>query len=385
MRELWPLEPDALYLNHGTVGVTPKRVLAVQQAIRDEIERHPARFLLRELADLRMGPMRAPARMRVAAAQVAEFVGVPGDELMFVDNATTGVNAVLRSFDFDAGDEIVVTDHGYGAVNLTAAYVASRTGAVVRTATLPEPRWEADDIADTISGAFNEHTRLVVVDHVSAESAAIFPIRAIASRAHAVGAAVLVDGAHAPGMIPLDLDAFGVDWYVGNLHKWAMSPRSSAILWAAPERRASLHPTTISWGLGKGLDAEFDLVGTRDPSPWLASPAGIEFIRDLGFEAMCRYNHALVWSATRMMCDRWNVPLPGDESLFGNMVTIPLPERFGTTPQAGARLKDALLYEERIESRPFGWRGRVYLRLAAQVYNELADFERLAVALEKHL
>ena len=381
LQALWPLEPGVTYLNHGTVGVVPRQVLAAQQAIRDEIERHPARFLIRELADVGQFPMRKPPRMRVAAARVAEFVGASADDVAFVDNATTGCNSVLRSWPFASGDEILLTDQGYGAIAKTAQYVASRTGAVVRTVELPYPGTTPEAIAASIEAALTPRTKMLVIDHISAVSALILPVAAIAVACRKRGVVTLVDGAHALGALPLDIPALGVDFYTGNLHKWAMAPRSSAILWASPARRGDLHPTVISWGYGLGLGAEFDLTGTRDPSPWLASPAGIDFMRELGLDAMRAWNHRTVWDAARTFTERWQLAIPAPESMYGSMVTIPLPERFG--PEKAAGLKDALFDEEAIEAQVFAFRGRAWIRLAAQVYNEAADFEKLFAAIEK--
>ncbi len=269
--------------------------------------------------------MRVTPHMRVAAAAVAAFVGSRPEDLVFVDNATTGVNAVLRSLDFMPGDEIVVTDLTYGAVTRTAQYLARRTGAVVRSVELPGPPFDASEIADAIDAACTPRTRVLVADHLTSGSALILPVAEIAARARARGIAVLVDGAHAPAAIPLDIPSLGVDWYTGNLHKWAMAPRSSAFLWAPPARQKDLHPTVISWGLDQGFDAEFDLVGTRDPTPWLAAPAGIRFLESLGLDALRAWNHRLVWDATHMLSKRWHVPVPAAESMIGPMVTIQLP------------------------------------------------------------
>jgi isopenicillin-N epimerase len=378
------LDPDCVYLNHGTVGAPPRKVLAVQQAIRDEIERNPARFLIRELADVGEIVMSARPRMRQAAEAVASFLGARGDDLMFVDNATTGVSSVLRSIPFAAGDEIVITDHVYGAVGKAARFIAARCGAQVKPVDLPGPPYHGAGIVDAIEGALTPRTRLLIVDHVTSGTALIFPVREIVARAKARGIAVLVDGAHGPGAIDFDIPSLGADWYTGNLHKWAMAPRSSAILWVAPHRHAETHPAVLSWGLGNGLAAEFDLTGTRDPSVWLAAPAGIEFMRELGVEAMRAYNHALVWNGARMLCDRWGTQVPTDESLVGCMLTMPLPGRMGTTPEDATRLKDALLYRDNIEAQIHSRCGSMWMRLSAQVYNDDADLERLTAGIEKH-
>lgn len=382
MRAEWALDPGIIYLNHGTVGATPRRVLAAQAAIRDEIERQPARFLLRELADLKQIEMRVRPRLRVAADAVAEFLGARGEDLAFVDNATTGANAVLRSLRFEAGDEILVTDHNYGAVTNAARYVAERAGGRVVTAELPHPRWGAEAITAAIAGALTPRTRLAIVDHVTSPTALVLPVATIVARCHAAGVPVLVDGAHAPGAIALDVPALGADWYTGNLHKWAMAPRSCGVLWASPGRREGLHPTVISWGYERGFDAEFDWTGTRDPTPWLAAPEGIAFMRDLGLEAMRAWNHSLAWGSACLLAYRWGLELPQDETLVGAMASVPLPERFGTTAADAARLKDALLYEDGIEAQLQEFRGRVLWRISAQVYNDSADVRRAVRAIE---
>src|SRR5262245_42585220 len=377
------LDPAITYLNHGTVGVVPRRVQLAQQAIRDEIERQPARYVVRELADVGEFELRMPPRMRTAAAAVASFVGGDPNDLAFVDNATTGYNAVLRSWPFEKGDEILITDHSYGTVGLTAEFVASRSGAKVVTLALPFPATTPEKVITAFEAAVTPRTRLAVVDHVTAPSALVLPVAEIAARLRARGVAVLVDGAHALGALPVDIPRLGVDFYTGNLHKWGMAPRPCGILWASPTRQKDLHPTAISWGYGKGMSAEFDMLGTRDPSMWLAAPEGIAFMREIGIDAMREYNHRTVWEAARSLTERWGTQIPAPESMYGSMVTIPLPERFGTTREAAGRLKDVLLYEEGIETQPNFIDGRVYIRLAAQVYNDASDFEKLRVAVEK--
>ena len=195
---------------------------------------------------------------------------------------------------------------------------------------------------------------------------------------------MLVDGAHGPGAIDFGIPSLGADWYTGNLHKWAMAPRSSAILWVAPARREETHPAVLSWGLGNGLAAEFDLTGTRDPSPWLAAPAGLDFMRELGLEAMRAYNHAFAWNGARTLCERWGTGIPASEAMYGCMVTLPLPERMGTSAEHATRLKDALLLEENVEAQIHSRIGRMWLRLSGQVYNDADDLERLIRGIEKH-
>jgi len=382
----WPLDPDVTYLNHGTVGVTPLRVLAAERAIRDDIERRPAQFLLRELSAVAVGLPRAePPRMRAAAARVAAFLGAREPDLVFVDNGTTGANAVLRSIDFRSGDEILVTDLTYGGVARAAAHAASRSGAVVRTVETPAPARGGSAIADAIVGAVGPRTRLVIADHVTSESALVLPLREIAERVHAKGAMVLGDGAHAIGMLPVQIESFGVDWYTGNLHKWAWSPRSAAVLWASPGRHAGLHPTVISWGLGEGITAEFDWVGTRNPAAYLAAPAGIDLMVEWGVDAVRAHNHGLAWEAAITLPRRWGTETPVDESLVGSMVTLPLPGSLGSTATDAARLRDALLFEDRIEVQIHAWRDRLWTRISTQVYNDSSDLERLGSAISARI
>lgn len=376
----WVLDPGITYLNHGTVGAPPARVLEAQQAIRDAIERQPSRYLLRELSEMPVGCAGIDEpRLRAAANVVAAFLGARGADLVFVDNATTGANAVLRSFPFTAGDEILVTDLAYGGVVRAATFAARERSATVRVVEMPYP-FRGDAMADAVAAAAGPRTRLAIVDHITAESALVLPLQEIASRLRARGIAVLADGAHAPGAIALDIPSLGVDWYVGNLHKWAWTPRSSAILWAAPERQTNLHPPVISWGLDEGYTREFDSVGTRDPSPHLAAPAAIALLREWRIDAIRAYNHDLAWRGAHRLADRWGTAFDTPEVLIGTMAAVPLPERCGRTREEAAALRDALLFEDAIEVHVHACRGRVWTRISAQIYNDMTDVERLADA-----
>ena len=379
----WALDPTYTNLNHGTVGATPRPVLEYQQQIRDEIEQLPARFMLRELTAIGVGmPRSEPPRMRKAAAAVAEFLGARGEDLVFVDNATTGVNAVLRSYPFEPGDEILVLDRTYGSVKYIAGFVARERRATVREVTLPYPLLDPALVTRTILDAVGPKTRLAVIDHITSESALLLPVAEITAGLHAKRVAVLVDAAHAPGAVAVDVPSLGADWYVANLHKWAYAPRSSGILWAPPGRQSGLHPPVISWGLDQGFTAEFDLVGTRDPSPHLAAPEGIAFLRALGEDAVRAYNHELAWEAGRFLCEEFGTE-PGvvAESLVGTMITVPLPASAGKTKDDANRLRDALLFEDRIEAQIHAWHDRIWVRLSAQVYNDMADVDLLARAI----
>jgi isopenicillin-N epimerase len=379
-RSDWPLDPGITYLNHGTVGVTPRRVLAAQQAIRDEIARQPSRFLLRTVSGLVGAPTGARTRVREAAAAIATFVHARPDDVVFVDNATTGANAVLQSIAFAPGDEILLTDHAYGAVANAAAFVARRHGAVVRTIRMPYPVFDRATLLDRTEAAIGPRTRLAIFDHITSESALVLPLAELAALCRDRGVLVLADGAHAPGVLPLDVPALGVDWYTANLHKWACAPQSAGFLWAAPERQPGLHPPVISWGLDKGFTAEFDWVGTRDPSAWLAAPEGLAFVTGQDWPASQAYNHDLAWRGASMLAERWGTALGFDEGAVGFMATVPMPPSLGATAADAARVRDWLLFDERIEVQIHATHDRLWARISAQVYNEWADLERLAGA-----
>ena len=382
MRDHWMLDPAITYINHGTVGAPPKRVLEAQQKLRDEMERQPSVFLLREISPKSVGNWhRKPSRLREAANVVAEFLGARGDDVVFVDNTTSGINAVLRSFDFREGDEVLVPDVAYGAIVHAAEYATRVRGANVRIVPFPAFVSGPGDIVDAVDKALGPRTRLLIIDHVTTGTALIVPVAEVADRCRRRGVAVLVDAAHAPGAIPVDIPSMGVDWYTGNLHKWGWSPRSCAVLWTSPVRQASLRPTVISWGLDQGITHEFDWPGTRDPTPHLAALAGIAFMRELGVERVQRYNHELAWNAGRELSRKLGVKLLAPEEMIGTMITLVLPPRFGSTPADAAALRDMLLFDHQIEVHVGVWNNQVCVRVSAQIYNEMADIGRLAAAL----
>ena len=382
MLEHWALDPDITYLNHGTVGAPPKRVLQAQQALRDEMERQPSRFMLRELNGHQPMPWRRESRLREAVGHIAPFLGSRPEDLVFVPNVTTGINVVLRSVPLGPGDEVVIADLAYGAVALAAAEVTRVHGAALRTVEMPYPLLDAGDVVDTFGRALTPRTRLVIVDHITAPSALVLPVAAIAAECHGRGVPVLVDGAHAPGSIAVDIPALGADWYSANLHKWAHAPRSCGIVWAKPEHQATLRHPIVSWGSGRGFHAEFEHNATCDPTSFLAAPEGIALLREWDFDAVLAYMHGLAWEAGLALTDRWGTTLDAPRGMIGALVTVPLPPEAGTTADEAARLRLALLVEDRIEAPIHPWRGRLWTRISAQVYNDRADIMRLAGAVE---
>ncbi|HMF92890.1 MAG TPA: aminotransferase class V-fold PLP-dependent enzyme [Vicinamibacterales bacterium] len=384
MLDHWLLDPEWAYLNHGTVGAPPRRVLERQQALRDEMERQPSRFMLRELNGSHPMPWRTSTRMREAIAPVAAFLGANSGDLVFVPNVTTGINAVLGSLPLRSGDEVVITDLGYGAVALAAHHYCERGGATLRTVGIEHPIRDADAVIEPIVRALTPHTRLVVVDHVTARTALVLPVAAIAAECRARGVPVLVDGAHAPGSRPIDIPALGVDWYAANLHKWAYAPRACGILWAAPERQSMLRAPVVSWGYDQGFLEEFDHTATSDPTSYLAAPEGIALLQEWGFEACVAYMHGLAWDAAHLLADRWQTSFEIPRAMVGSMATVALPESAGTTVADAERLRLALLVEDRIEVDVHARRDRLWARVSAQVYNDTSDITRLAGAVARH-
>jgi isopenicillin-N epimerase len=379
----WHLDPADTYLNHGTVGAVPRRVLDRQHALREEMERHPARFVLRELGAELPSPWRSEGRYREAMRVVAPFVGARAEDTVFTQNVTTAMNAVLQSFPLTPGDEVLVTDLGYGAVTTTAKVAAARAGATVRTVTLPFPTITPAVAVEAITAALGPRTRLLVVDHITATTALVLPIGEIAAACRARGVAVAVDGAHAPGSIPVDVAAYGVDFYGANLHKWAHAPRAVGFLWVDPRHQAAIHAPVVSWGRDGGLIKEFEWDGTVDPTAALAAPEGVQLLEEWGREAVFGYMHDLAWAAGQHLARRWGTRIEQPRAMVGAMIAVPLPSAAGATDDDAVALRLALLVEDRIEIPVNAVQGRLWVRVSAQVYNDMTDVERLAAAVAR--
>jgi len=365
------LDPACTYLNHGSFGATPRAVLAAQDRWRARMERQPVRFMAETL----------PRALRRAADELADYLGTSGERLAFVDNATTAVNTVLRSFPWKRGDEIILSDHAYPAVANAARYAAQRAGVVVREVKLPFPVQRTEDLVRPFVAAAGPRTRMAIVDHVCSKSALVLPLAAICAALRRRGVPVLADGAHAPGLLALDLDSLGASWYAGNCHKWLFAPKGCGFLWAAPDAAAGLAPLTISNLHGAGFPAEFDWTGTRDPSAYLAVSAALAFHRSLGGAALRARNRRLALAAARMLARAWKVELPAPAALLGSMVSLPLPVLGGAGPEAALALNRRLWRRHRIEVPVFPLDGRLHARISAQAYNEAGDYERLASAI----
>ncbi|HUB47684.1 MAG TPA: aminotransferase class V-fold PLP-dependent enzyme [Acetobacteraceae bacterium] len=367
VRHEWVLDPGFVSVNHGSFGATPRVVLAVQQDWQRRMEAQPGRFFRAIL----------PAALRHAAGQLGAFLGADGNDLAFVENTTVGCNAVLRSLELGAGDEILVLTHGYGAVRNAARYVAERAGARVTEAAVPFPRPDADAIVASVAAALTPRTKLAVIDHITSGSALVLPLERIVTACHAAGVPVLVDGAHGPGQVTLDLPSLGADWYVGNCHKWLCAAKGSAFLWAAPSRQAGLHPVTISHGFGAGFLAEFDWTGTRDCSAWLSVGAAIDFHARLGGAALRARNVGLAAEGAALLARRLNTEQGAVGAMAGAMGLVRLPLAGPVTPVRSEAIRAQLLAAG-TDAPTHIIDDTVWLRLSAHAYNEIEDYERLA-------
>jgi isopenicillin-N epimerase len=367
IRHEWDLDPDFLTVNHGSYGATPRVVLAAQTEWRRRMEAQPTRFFSRELPDA----------LRSAASVLAKALSAEPDDVVFVPNATTGCNAVLRSLRLGEGDEILHASHVYNAVRNTMIHVAERSGAKVVSAELPYPRPDKATLLANIEKAITKRTRIAVIDHITSPSGLVLPIAEIIGVCHAAGVPVLVDGAHGPGQVPLDLTALDADWYVGNCHKWWSAPKGCGFLHARGERRSDLHPVTISHGYGAGFTKEFDWTGTLDPSAYLALPAALDFFAKLGGAALMERNKRLAAEAGALLAATLGTEVGARPEMAGAMASVRLPFEMAATREAAIPVRTAL-QAANCDAPVHGLASGPWLRLSAYAYNERTDYERLA-------
>ena len=371
LRSLWSLDPSIHFLNHGSYGATPRFVQAAQLRWREELEREPVRF---------MGDI-LPDALQTAGARLARFVGASRSRLALVENATAGANAVLRSIRWKAGDRIVLANHAYPAVKNTVRFLAERHSLQVVEAQVPWPLAHATALIDAYAAAIKGGARIAIIDHIFSPLAVVTPLDAIVHLCREQGVAVLVDGAHAPGLLPLSLDTLGdigVDWYVGNCHKWLCAPTGCGFIVATPEGQRDLHPAVISNFYGEGFEKEFAWTGTVDPGARLAISAALEFIDALGVERYRRALYEQARDAAALLARAWDVSPGAPSEMFAGMVTLPLPVNVPASKEAVARWRLKLLQEHNIEVPIHAINGRLWVRISAQVYNELSDYEALA-------
>lgn len=381
MKQHWQLSTGLTYLNHGSYGATPRVVLEEQSRLRELLERNPVKFLSPE-RDLE-------AQLDRVRDVLSGLVGAPARDLGFVRSATDGVNAVLGSLRLEPGDEVVVTDHGYNACINAARYFVERQGAAVRVAAVPFPLAGPAQVVEAVERALTPRTRLLLVDHVTSPTGLVFPVAELVAMAQAHGARVLVDGAHAPGMLPLDLAGLGADYYTGNHHKWLCAPKASGFLYVQPRWQHEVRPTVISHGANRPRPgrsrflAEFDWTGTFDPTALLSLPAAIAFLGSLhpgGIDELMRANRRLAVQARARLCAALQVEAPAPESMLGSLAAVELPQPLRDR-DLQARLRDGFAIEVPVIDWPAG--NTRLVRVSMQAYNDLADVERLIEALQR--
>lgn len=390
----WRFAPGLTFLNHGSFGACPVPVLAWQRSLVDELEANPIAFLDTTIE----------ARLDAARARVAAFLGADPDGLVFLPNATTGVSTVLRSLELRPGDQLLTTNHEYNATLNALAETARTKGAEVVRVDLPFEIESEEEVIGALVAAVTPRTRLALVSHVTSPTATILPIAAIVRELASRGVDTLVDGAHAPGQVPVDVNALGAAYWTANGHKWLCGPKGSAVLHVRADRRDAVRPLVVSHGFNdprpgrSRLWKEFDWTGTLDPSPYLALPEAIRVVGGMepeGWPAIMAANHELVIEGRARIAAALGVELRIPERLHGSMaiVPLPLPLRDG----AIAALKADLMDVDRIEVPiaafpvpagrldPAGPPAAAAVRISAQRYNEPADYELLAAALARRL
>lgn len=378
VRSNWTLDPEVVFLNHGSFGATPRPVLEVQARLRAEMERQPVLFLDRTLR----------GRLDAALAAVGRFLGADPSRLAFVPNATYAINSVVQSLTFGPGDELLIVEHGYPAIIKTLMRIADRTGATLVRLPIAFPRETTDEIADAIIAALSDRTRLVVLDQITSPTAMIIPVRPIVQACRERGILVMVDGAHAPGMVPVDLEAMQPDFWTGNLHKWVCAPKGAAVLYVRPELARRIAPAVTSHYYGQMFPEEFFWTGTDDPTAYLSAPAAIGFMSSLGWARVHAHNHALARWGGRVVAEAVGGarPVPDLPGNYGAMAIIEITTRFNPPTIDEARAMQARLYErDRIEVPFMQVDGRTFVRLSAQVYNAPQEYERLGAALHRLL
>jgi isopenicillin-N epimerase len=395
--KFWSLDPTITFLNHGSYGACPLPVLEAQQQMRSQLERQPLRFFMREFEAL----------LDSVRSELAAFVGADADELVFVPNATTGVNTVLRSLSisqgkplpFHPGDELLTTNLEYNACRNALNFVAERTGAKIVVATVPFPLESEHQVVEAVMERVSSRTRLALLDHVTSQTALILPIQELVSQLSARGVETLVDGAHAPGMVPLNLHEIGATYYTGNCHKWVCAPKGAAFLYVRREQQSAIRPLTISHGANSRrtdksrFQLEFDWTGTDDPTPYLCIPEALRFLGSLlpgGWSELMQKNRSLALLARQLLCKTLAVSPPCPDQMIGSMASVPLPEELAVYEQTEQLrewplLQEILFQHFNIEVPVIPWSTsfRQMVRVSAQLYNIPEHYEYLARTLKR--
>jgi isopenicillin-N epimerase len=371
VRDQWPLEYTVAHLDHGSRGAVPTPVLEEQASWRDRMEINPVRFFTRELAP----------GMDEARAEATSFLGLPADAAVLLPNATTAISTVLASVPLAVGDAVLLTDHGYGAVRIAAERWAGDAGARVDVVAVPLDS-DDDEVVQRIADAVTPSTKLAIIDHITSATARMFPVERIVPALKERGVVVLVDAAHGPGMVPVNVGALAPDFWVGNFHTWAFAPRGTSMLAVAHEWRPRIRPLVASWREYDGFPEAFSQQGSSDPTAWLSVPRALRFLERLDPERLRRHNLELVRQGQLTVAAALGIEesaLPHDPRV--PMQLIPLPDGVAVAPAAAVDLQARIGIEGGAETSVWPFRGRGYLRLSAQAYNCPADYRRLADAL----
>jgi isopenicillin-N epimerase len=366
--DLFPLDPDIAYLNHGAYGVVPIPVQRAQVRLRDEMEANPTAFFTRGLHE----------RLAHTRQHVATFLGADPAGCALVPNVSAATQIVFGTLGLAPGDEVLLTTHGYGAVRLAAG----RLGLRVVEAHFPAGAVDDEVVAAVVGAAVPGRTRLAIVDHVTSPTAMVLPVARIAAALRELGVPVMVDGAHAPGMLPVDVSAVEADFWVGNVHKWAFAPRPTALLVVAAQHRPTVYPLVVSWRQPAGFPEAVEHGGTLDYTAWLATPTGLHLLRTLGAERVRQHNADLAAYGQRVVGEALGtVPVPGPWSPYVSMRLVRLPLTGGEG--VAEQLRREIASELRCELPVVAWDGELFLRLGAQVYNRPGHYDRLAEGLPR--
>jgi isopenicillin-N epimerase len=365
----WLIDPDIAYLNHGGYGALPRQVAEAAERWRARTEANPTQLLAHDWQE----------QVDRVRQRLASFLKGRSDELVFVANATTGSASVVASLDLAPGDEIVTTNHRYPAVAQQVANAASSRGVVVREVHVPVDVATADDIVTAVTSAFSERTRLVVIDHIASATGFLFPVGLIAKAAHAAGVPILVDAAHAPGQVDVDLRDLDVDFWVGNLHKWVCSPRPCAVMRVAPEWHDVIRPLVPSWNYAAGFQPAFDWQGTLDPVPLLTIPDALDFWDALGWDNVRRHQRALVTAGAHHAADSIGTSVAVRDEFTAAMRLVRLP--IALDLERSVALTKTLATEFGVVVYVTGHAGESFVRVCGQLYNTAEDYQRLADAL----
>ncbi len=369
LRRDFLLDPEVAFLNHGSFGACPQPVFASYQAWQRELEREPIDFLDRRL----------PALLASARGDLARYLNAPTDDIAFVTNATTGVNLAARSLDLAPGDEILTTDLEYGACDLAWEWLAARSGARYVRAPISLPLEAPAQVVEALFAHATERTRVVYVSHITSSTALILPVDEIVSRARELGLVTIVDGAHSPAHVPVDIDALGADFFAGNAHKWLLAPKGAGFLHVRPEHQERVDAAIVSWGYaeGRGFQERIEMQGTRDPGAWLAVPDAIRYQAERNWDAVRDRCRALAREARRELCDVLGTDPLAPEEMLGQMASFRLPR-----PDPG--LRDRLFRDDKIEIPVAGPNGDL-LRISIAAYTTRDDVDRLLAALAREL